>query len=50
MWYIILFFSGCIFGIAFMCLFQINKGASQIERRITAADEHQKGGFDEQSK
>lgn len=47
MWYIILFFLGCVFGIVFMCLFQINKGASKTERRITTADEHQKGGFDE---
>ena len=51
MLYIILFFSGCLTGVLFMCLFQINKGASQAEYRFTAADkQRQKGGFDEQSK
>lgn len=45
MWYILTFMAGGMFGVFFMCLFQINRQYSQTEYGSTPAK--QKGGSDE---
>ncbi len=45
MWYILTFMAGGMFGVFFMCLFQINRQYSHTEYGSTPAK--QKGGSDE---
>lgn len=47
MWYILTFMAGAMFGVFFMCLFQINRHYSQIE--YDSAPANQKGGSDEKN-